>query len=62
VEGEFLSGDLHGMPGVPAAVVAHDDVEVLGEQVNDLAFAFIAPVQADDAGMSKRGEIHIQFL
>jgi hypothetical protein len=50
------------MPGVPAAVVSHHDVEVLGQQIDDLALALVSPVQADDAAMSKRAEIHIQFL
>ena len=36
--------------GVGAAVVAHDHVEVLGQPVDDLALALIAPLQADDGG------------
>ena len=36
--------------GVRAAVVAADEVGVLGEQVDDLALAFVAPLRADDDG------------
>ena len=33
--------------GIVAALVAHDDIGALGEPVDDLAFAFIAPLGAD---------------
>ena len=39
--------DLNGMPGVVSALIARHDVEALGEQIDDLAFAFIAPLGAD---------------
>ena len=48
----FLVPDAHGMPGVGPAAIADDDVGVLGEEIDDLSFAFIAPLQADDAGIS----------
>jgi hypothetical protein len=34
--------------GVVPALIAGDDVETLGEQIDDLAFAFIAPLGAYD--------------
>src|SRR5712692_11225542 len=40
--------DLDRMPGVVAALVADYDVEALGEQIDNLALAFIAPLGADD--------------
>ena len=40
----------HGVPGVVAALVAGDDGERLGEQVDDLALALVAPLGADDDG------------
>jgi hypothetical protein len=38
------------VPRVRAALVAADDVRVLGEQVDDLALALVAPLRADDHG------------
>ena len=38
------------VPGVRAALVAADEVGVLGEQVDDLALALVAPLRADDDG------------
>ena len=40
----------HRVPGVVAALVAGDDVVPLGEQVDDLALALVAPLGADDDG------------
>ena len=36
----------HGVAGVVAALIAGHDVEALGEQVDDFAFAFVAPLRA----------------
>src|SRR2546422_7634059 len=36
------------MAGVVASLITNDDVEPLGEQIDNLAFAFIAPLGADD--------------
>src|SRR6266699_1702005 len=38
---------LHGMSGIVPALIADHDVKAFGEQINDLAFAFIAPLGAD---------------
>ena len=35
------------VPGVVAALKAHDRRDVLGEQIDDLAFAFVTPLGAD---------------
>ena len=35
------------MAGVVSALVTDDDVEALRQQIDDLAFAFIAPLGAD---------------
>jgi hypothetical protein len=47
VKHERFIANLDGMSGVVAALVSHHDVKTLGEQVDDLAFAFIAPLGAD---------------
>ena len=40
----------------PALVAAHD-VRLLGEQVDDLALALVAPLRADDDGRRARGAV-----
>jgi hypothetical protein len=35
------------MPGVVSALVAGNYVEAFGQQINDLAFAFVAPLGPD---------------
>src|SRR4026208_2235324 len=47
VQHKRLVTDLHRVPGVVSALIAHDDVEPLGEQIDDLAFTFVAPLGAD---------------
>src|SRR5438132_7390112 len=39
-----------GMAGVGASVEANDNVMLVGEKVDDLAFGLVAPLQADDTG------------
>ena len=36
--------------GIAAALVADDDFVFVGEQVDELALGFVAPLQTDDAG------------
>ena len=48
VELELLLAADDRVAGVVAALEAHDDVGVLGEQVDDLALALVAPLGADD--------------
>ena len=43
------------MAGVGAAVVADDEIVLVGEQIDDLALGLIAPLQADDTGAGHRG-------
>src|SRR2546423_14549724 len=43
-----LVADFDGVAGVVTALVARDHVEALGQEVNDLALALIAPLRADD--------------
>ena len=42
----FLLPDVNGVPGVVAALGAHHDVRIVGEDVDNLAFTFIAPLGA----------------
>ncbi len=44
LEDEFPLANDHSMPGVMPPLIAGDDVELLAEQVDDLAFALVAPL------------------
>ena len=48
VQGEFAVLVLDGVAGVAAALKTDDDIGVLRQHIGDLAFAFVAPVGADD--------------
>lgn len=48
VELEDLTIANDRVPGVVAALKAHDHLDLLREQVGDLAFAFVAPLGAHD--------------
>ncbi len=50
LEGVTLVADDDGVPGVVPALVAHDVRVLLGEQVDDLRLALVAPLGADDDG------------
>ena len=46
MEDELLLAHLDGVAGVVAAVEAGHDLDLLREEVHDLAFAFVAPLGA----------------
>ena len=48
LQDELLAVDGDRVSGIVAAGIARHDLEALGENVNDLAFAFVAPLGADD--------------
>ena len=50
---ELPAVDVHGVAGVVSALIAGDDRKARREQIDDLAFAFIAPLRTEDC------EIHI---
>ncbi len=45
---EVLVAELHGVAGVVSALVAGDEVERRGDEIDDLALALVAPLAADD--------------
>ena len=51
MEDVAFSIDYHGMPGIIAPLVAHNVVSVFGKQVNNLALAFVPPLQTYDYGI-----------
>ena len=59
----FLAHD-HGVAGVGPAVVADDDVVLGRQQVDDLALALVAPLQADDGRVTAAGLLgwHLRWL
>jgi hypothetical protein len=47
VQHRLLAADHERVPGIGSTRVAHDQIGVLRVDVDDLAFAFIAPLGAD---------------
>ena len=47
VQRKLLVAAYHGMPGVVAALIADDEIEFAGDEVRDLALAFVTPLRAD---------------
>jgi len=43
----FLAADDQRMPGIVAALKAHHSLHLIGQQIDDLALALVAPLQAD---------------
>ncbi len=50
LQDELAAVDDDGVAGVVAAGVTGDDGEALGEDVDDFAFAFVAPLGSEDDG------------
>ena len=50
VQAVLLAVDDDGVTGIVAARVAHDDIEVAGDQVANLTLALIAPLGTDQNG------------
>jgi hypothetical protein len=48
MEHEGPVADLDGVSGVVSALIANHNVEPLGEQIDNLAFTFVAPLGAYD--------------
>ncbi len=46
-EDELRPVDVDGVAGVVAALIPRDDVEARRQQIDDLAFAFVAPLRAE---------------
>src|SRR5256714_8772001 len=57
VKHEGLITDLNRVSGVVAALIADHDVEPLREQIDDLAFTFVAPLGAYDRYYHRRSEL-----
>ena len=47
----FFAVHYQSMTGVVATLEADDDVSVLGKKIDDLAFAFVSPLGADDCNV-----------
>ena len=48
LEHELLLPDEDGVAGVVPALIARHDVEALGKQIDHFAFAFVAPLRAEN--------------
>jgi hypothetical protein len=51
VKGEFAVADNYGMTRICAAAVSNDDVALFRKDIDDLALAFIAPLQSRNAAI-----------
>jgi hypothetical protein len=51
VKDGFLTVHHKSVTGVIATLEADDDVSVLGEEIDDLTFAFVSPLGADDCNV-----------
>ena len=58
VQHERLVADVHRVSGVRAALIAHDPVGALGEHVDELSLAFVAPLRSDDDDRANRVAEH----
>ena len=45
-----------GMAGIAAPLIADDDVVLFGQDVDELAFGFVAPLQTDDASNTQSSQ------
>ena len=57
LQDELLVADAHRVAGVVAALIARHDVEAFREQIDDLAFAFVAPLRAQHNQIVHRSEL-----
>ena len=48
VQNGFLAVYDQGVAGVVTALIAHDDIGVVGKKIDDLTLAFVAPLGTDD--------------
>ena len=48
LEDELLFADEDGVAGIVAALIARDDVEPFGEEIDDLPLALVSPLGAQD--------------
>ena len=48
MEDESLAADPDRVAGVVTALIASDDIEAIGKDVDDLALAFVAPLRTDN--------------
>ncbi len=40
--------ELHGVPGIVSALIANDEVMLFGQDIDDLALRFVAPLKPND--------------
>ena len=61
LEDEFPIANEDGMPGIVAALIARDNVEAFGEDVDYLSFAFISPLRAQYDHVSHFDQTHLFY-
>ena len=61
LQNELLLADEDRVAGVVAALIARHDVESLGEEIDDLAFALVAPLGAEDDYVSHFDQTYLVY-
>jgi hypothetical protein len=56
-----LLADDQGMAGIVATLEADDGIGAAGEPIDDLAFAFIAPLGADHGYVGQLSAFHLEL-
>jgi hypothetical protein len=59
MQSEFVTIYDNSMAGIGASIISNDDVAVLGKDINNLAFALIAPLQSDNTRIHSRPDLEI---
>jgi hypothetical protein len=57
MDGVSLGSNHHRVAGVRTAVVPHDEVVTVREQIDDFALAFVTPLKTDDGRMTSAMDI-----
>ena len=57
-----LSAADHSMPGVRAPLVADDQIVLFGQQVHELSFGLVTPLQADNACAGQSGSLNLSVV
>jgi hypothetical protein len=62
LEDVLLFADIDGVAGIVTALVARDDVELTGEEVDHLALALVSPLRAQDYDITHVIELKLFIL
>ena len=61
LQDELLFADENRVAGVVSALIARDDIEAFGEEIDDFAFALVAPLRAEDDYVSHFDQTYLVY-